>query len=99
MVKESKLEAHFCREVRALRGRAVKLTDLPGFPDRLVIWPDGTCEFVEMKQPKGRLAKHQKLAHEILTDMQHKVVTLWNAEQIAQFVESRKHYATKKPTP
>jgi len=60
--KESAVETELVRRVRALGGRAEKVTVLGvrGFFDRLVILPGGRVIFCECKRPKGgRLSPHQ----------------------------------------
>ena len=56
-----------------------------GVPDRLVILPDGTIYFVEMKQDGGKLSAIQKAQHERLRKHGANVVTLWGSEDVAFF--------------
>ena len=56
-----------------------------GVPDRLVILPDGTIFFVEMKQDDGKLSAIQKAQHERLRKHGANVITLWGSEDVAFF--------------
>jgi len=67
-VRENIIEEELVRRVRALGGRAEKVTVLGtrGFFDRIVVLPGGKVIFVECKRPKGgRLSPHQiqRIAH------------------------------------
>ena len=65
---EKIIEEELIRRVRAIGGRAEKVTVLGtrGFFDRIVVLPGGRVVFVEVKRPKGgRLSPHQiqRIAH------------------------------------
>jgi hypothetical protein len=88
---ESNLEARLRKGVQARGGRAMKLTKLPGFPDRLVLFPGGRVVFVEMKRPKGgAIAEHQALAHEILRGMGFEVKVLWTRKQVDEWIAAQR---------
>lgn len=50
---EKEIEAYFVRRVKAAGGWAIKFQSAgnSGVPDRIVFWPDGSIEFVELKRP------------------------------------------------
>lgn len=56
---ESSYEAAFVRRVERLGLRALKLRQLTGWPDRLVLLPGGIAVFCELKRPGQRLRKLQ----------------------------------------
>jgi hypothetical protein len=85
-VRESKVESRLFDGVKRLGGRALKLTKLPGFPDRLILLPGKIAIFVELKRPRGVLAEHQELAHDILRAMDHEVEVLWDYEMVDDFL-------------
>lgn len=53
---EKNIEQYFVRKVKAAGGWPVKLAcpGTAGMPDRMVLWPEGECQFVELKRPGGR---------------------------------------------
>lgn len=85
--RESKIETRLRNGVHKLGGRALKLTKLPGFPDRLVLLPGKITIFVELKRPTGTVAEHQELAHDILRGLGHEVETLWDYQQVDAFLK------------
>lgn len=64
---ESKFEAKFVAEVKRLGGVALKLAPTTaGVPDRLVLWPGGRVEFVELKAEGGHTTHLQQIRHDRL---------------------------------
>lgn len=58
--KESTLERH-CAKVAALQGCILlKLSNLRGWPDRLLLAPNGRVAFIEFKREGGRLSELQR---------------------------------------
>lgn len=55
MTRETSIETHLRKSVKAAGGYCVKLNPLGmvGIPDRLVLLPGGVVVFVECKKPKG----------------------------------------------
>lgn len=53
MTREAEVERAFVREGEALGAMALKFTSpgCAGVPDRLVLFPDGSCAFAEIKAP------------------------------------------------
>jgi hypothetical protein len=51
-VKEASVEAYLCRRVKEMKGRALKLQRLRGWPDRLIL-VKGQTWYVECKRPHG----------------------------------------------
>lgn len=87
LIRESKVENRLFRGVKLLGGKALKITSLPGWPDRLVLLKPRIGIFAELKRPKGgRLEEHQELAHEIIRDMGFEVEVLWNYEMVDDFL-------------
>ena len=62
MYKESYIEALLRDGMREIGGKAYKFESpgCIGVPDRIVIFPDGTLEFVELKSRMGKLRPAQK---------------------------------------
>ena len=51
---ERDVERHLVNGVKAQGGKAYK-------PDRIVVWPGGKVEFIELKTDNGRLSKLQSV--------------------------------------
>lgn len=59
---ESAVEAHLIRSVMTAGALTFKLAPTAsGIPDRLVVWPTGRVDFVEVKAEGGRLSSIQKV--------------------------------------
>ena len=59
---ESAVEAHLIRSVLSAGALTFKLAPTTaGVPDRLVVWPTGRVDFVEVKAEGGRLSSIQKV--------------------------------------
>ena len=59
---ESAVEAHLIRSVLSAGALTFKLAPTTaGVPDRLVVWPTGRVDFVEVKAEGGRLSAIQKV--------------------------------------
>ena len=88
-MRESYIEAQLVRRVTEIGGRCWKLTGVTGQPDRLILWPDGTCSLVETKSPVGQLRPAQRIIHRALARIGHPVTVLSTPEQVRDYVESR----------
>lgn len=85
--REHSVEARLTSAVRELGGWAIKLAPTAvGLPDRLVLLPGGRAYMIELKAPRGRLARAQRVVHRRLGDMGHPVVVLASAEQVDKWV-------------
>lgn len=62
---EKQVEAHLVARVKALGGEAYKFTSPArrNVPDRLVLWPGGRAEFVELKAPGKQPTAGQQREH------------------------------------
>jgi hypothetical protein len=83
--KENAVETELVKRVRALGGRAEKVTVLGtrGFFDRLLVLPGGRIIFAECKRPKGgRLSAHQIERLRIYTALGAVVALIKNSEDI-----------------
>lgn len=68
LIRESAIEAYLVKSVKEHGGRAYKFVSPShrGVPDRLVLWPDGVAEFVELKAPGKKATLQQMHEHEKL---------------------------------
>ena len=90
MAKESELERKLCREVKALGGLALKFVSpgLAGMPDRLILIAIGKIGFVEVKAPKKKPRKLQKIRHQQLKNLGFSVYVLDEEAQIGGIIDA-----------
>jgi len=87
-VRESRIENYFVQQVTLAGGRALKFTGYRNAPDRLVIWPWGRINFVELKAPLGRLRSGQKREHERLRAVGCQVIVLRTKAEVDGYVSA-----------
>ncbi len=87
-MREVQLERVFVDGINDLGGWAIKMNPmgLRGIPDRLVLLPGGLAFFVELKIKTGRLAQWQINAHAKLERLGFRVHTLWDRDQVDNFL-------------
>jgi len=86
---ERDVENRLVRAIKKLGGIAYKFTS-PGrrsVPDRLVLMPDGTVTFVEVKRPGGRLTEGQKREIDKLRNLGQNVFIVYDYEEVDELVE------------
>jgi hypothetical protein len=83
------LETYLKRRVESDGGRCLKFVSpgLRGMPDRIVLWPSGTVEFVEVKGSGDRMRPAQRRAHEMLREMEFRVYTVSSVGDINEFID------------
>ena len=86
MKAEQAIERHLCKRIREKGGICIKLTEPAGIPDRLAILPDGRNIYIELKAECGILSPIQKAIHRRLREMNQTVLTLWNFEEVDEFI-------------
>ena len=90
MEDERFVESYLRRVVESYGGRCVKfLPDYArGWPDRLVIFPEGILVWVELKRPHGgRLSPAQIVAYEELRRLGQRVEVVWTVERARYLVD------------
>lgn len=86
-MRESALEQLFSRQVREAGGIAIKLMPtVAGVPDRLVLWPGGRVNLVELKTDTGAVSAIQKLWHHRAEELGHHVTVLHGAAEVRAWV-------------
>lgn len=65
-MRESEVEKYFVQQVALLGGVAEKFKSpgKAGVPDRIVLWPNGRVDFVELKATGEPLGAHQLRDHD-----------------------------------
>ena len=87
-ILESVIETAFAEAMKTIGVVTLKLNILGnrGWPDRLVILPEGRTVFIEFKIPGAELEPLQKFQHDTLRRLEHKVMTFDNAERATMYV-------------
>jgi hypothetical protein len=71
------------------RGAGVlKKSEMAGFPDLLVLGPEGLTAWLEVKAPKGRLSPIQKSRHARLQALGHCVAVVRSADEALKVLEA-----------
>ena len=88
---ERKVEKKLTDGVRKLGGKAYKFVSPGnvGVPDRIIVWPDGKIEFVEIKSENGRLSKMQTAQINRLQEMTCDVHILYGADAVSAYLQAR----------
>ena len=86
---ESTLEARFRRGVKRAGGLPVKMVPAgqAGVPDRLVLWPGGRVDLVELKTDTGELRPIQRVWHDRASKLGVDVVVLYGPTDIDAYIE------------
>lgn len=87
ILRESQVESAFVRRVHDLGGVALKFVSpgRRGVPDRLVLWPGGRAEFVELKAPGKKPTLQQLREHERLRRLGFAVTVLDGFAAVNQY--------------
>jgi hypothetical protein len=88
IIRESAVEAHLVKRVRERGGFAFKFVSPShrGVPDRLVCWPGGRLEFVELKAPGKKATLQQMREHERLRRLGFKVTVIDTKEGVEEWL-------------
>ena len=82
---EKHIEAYLIKRVKALGGIAYKWRGHGGAADRIIVLPDGTVWFVEVKTIGGRLSALQKVFAADMARLKQRYCVLWTKEQVDEF--------------
>lgn len=84
---EKTLERRLTAVVNAAGGRALKFASATetGYPDRLVLWPGGRAEWVELKSRGKRPTRLQALRHAELRRLGFRVTVVDSAAALARW--------------
>lgn len=89
MTRERDIEAWIRRRVEKMGGVFWKFTSPgnDGVPDRVAMFPDGRCVFVELKTATGRLTMVQKYQIEQLRRLQQQVAVVYGEDGAKEFIQ------------
>jgi Holliday junction resolvase-like predicted endonuclease len=85
---EKHIEAYLVKRVKALGGIAYKWRGHGGAADRIIVLPDGTVWFVEVKTIGGRLSALQKVFAADMARLNQQYCVLWTKEQVDAYIDS-----------
>jgi hypothetical protein len=86
---EAQIERYLLNEIRKLKGLAYKFTSPghAGVPDRVVLLPNGTTIFVELKKETGKLSALQIETIKSLQNNNIEVYVLYSKEDVDDFIK------------
>lgn len=95
---ESQIERHLFNEIRKLNGIAYKFTSPghAGVPDRIVLLPNGTTIYVELKKETGKLSAIQIETIKSLQKNNIEVYVLYSKDEVDDFIKFVKIRLSKK---
>lgn len=85
---ERDVEQHLMRSVESMGGMCIKHGQ-DGWPDRIVLLPDGRVTWVELKRTKGKLADLQKYRAAQLEKVGQEVVCLWSKDEVDKWIKEK----------
>jgi hypothetical protein len=92
-MRESTVERRFVRDIRRMGGRAIKISAVKDFPDRIALFPFNVHFFVELKRPGEKPTPPQKRYHYMLREMGHHVLVVDGTDWPAMLLLIR-HWVT-----
>jgi len=83
-VSEKAIEAYLNNEVKKLQGLSLKYSNPydTGYPDRLILLPNGICAWVEVKSKGKKPRKIQTIKHDMLRAVGQKVFVVDSKEKV-----------------
>ena len=97
MESEKILEKNLREMVKNVGGHALKFashTEI-GYPDRLVLMPQGKCYWVELKSEKEKPRLVQRLRHEELRNLGFSIYVIDNTLKLNNFIQTITNEQTK----
>lgn len=85
---EGSIEKYFVNQVKQAGGWPLKLLPniINGLPDRIVLWPGGKVDFVELKRPGAKPRKLQTITHGKLESLGFRVRVIDTKEAVDTFI-------------
>lgn len=95
---EAQIERYLFNEIRKLNGIAYKFTSPghAGVPDRVILLPNGTTIFVELKKETGKLSAIQIETIKSLQKNNIEVYVLYSKDEVDDFIKFVKIRLSKK---
>jgi len=89
-MRESEIERHLTKRVKAIGGLCWKFTSpqMRGVPDRVVLLPGGITYWVELKAPGKQPDDHQCRRHTEMWQRGHRVVVIDSIEGVERLLNA-----------
>lgn len=89
-MQESQIEKYFKQRIESGKGLCIKFTSASGsgFPDRIVLIPDGKVYFVELKAPGKKPRPLQAAVHKTFLRYGHKVWVIDSKGKADEFLNA-----------
>ena len=88
--RESATETRLTRAVRRAGALTLKLAPTTaGIPDRIVVWPNGVVDFVEVKAEDGRLSPIQRHRISDLRENGANAFVVYGHDGVDDYVDAR----------
>jgi len=86
---EKDVERRLVGGIKRLGGQAVKFVSpaSAGWPDRLILLPDGKVMFIELKTSTGKLSELQKYRLKVLGDLGFDARVLYGHDEVKGFLD------------
>jgi streptogramin lyase len=90
-MRESEIETYLAMQVRnyGAESRKVKWIGRRGAPDRVVFWPNGKCDWVELKAPGQKPRPQQEREHARMRYLRQSVVVLDSKEAVDKWLKGK----------
>ena len=90
--RERDVESRLVSSLKKIGLQCLKFdpTNCVGMPDRMILLPDARVIWVEVKTDSGHLEEIQKLRHQELKRLGHRVEVVWSAEDADRLIEEIK---------
>ena len=89
MTNERQIEKYLIDQIEKLGGKCLKfLGTITGVPDRIILLPDGSVWFVEVKRPDGKLSPRQEVVIKEFIKLKQNVIVLKSKEDICNFIHT-----------
>lgn len=98
MLSEKQIEQYLVKRVKEMGGKAYKFVS-PGYdgvPDRLVCFPGGVVEFVELKAPGKKPSMIQLKQHSDFEKLGHEVWIIDSLEGVNSFISIMSFFCKPK---
>ena len=90
IVPESHLEKMLNDGVRRAGGMSFKMAPTTsGLPDRMVLWPGGRIELVELKTEKGKTRRIQEIWHYRMAELGTEVIVVRGISGVQDYLASK----------
>jgi hypothetical protein len=90
---EKSIENYFKKQLQKHGALVIKMNTyhFRGFPDRMILLPEGRIFFAELKRPGEKPRANQKVVHRMLRKLGFKVYVIDCKEQVEEVIRDEVH--------